>query len=330
MITLGDIVDVESLAAIEPEWRQLWERCPEATPFQHPAWLLPWCRRFAPPRVAVVTLRRGGRLLGLLPGFMRRESPVEPRALALLGEGISDYLDALLDPAHLEEEIVTLGEHLAERGEACDFEALREGSPLLRLPASRWCGGEIKPSAICPALRLPARGVALDTVVSSETLRNVRRARTRASALGRLTSRLADAGSRAELVSALFALHGARWRGVGETGVLGGRAVRAFHDEASTALLDAGLLRLFGVYLDETPIASLLAFFARGRAYLYLQGFDPAFERLSPGLLAMACAIEQAFVEGVRVVDFLRGQERYKYLWGAEDEPTYRRILTPR
>ena len=329
-MTLGEIVDIESLAAIEPEWEQLWQRCPEATPFQHPAWLLPWCRRFAPPRLAVVTLRRGGRLVGLLPGFMRRESPVEPRALALLGEGISDYLDALLDPAHLEEQIATLGEHLAERGEACDFEALREGSPLLRVPASRWCRCEIKPSAICPVLRLPARGVGLDTVVSGETLRNVRRARARASTLGKLTHRLADAASRAELVSALFTLHGARWRGVGETGVLGGGAVRGFHEEASTALLDAGLLRLFTVHLDERPIAALLALFARGRAYLYLQGFDPEFARLSPGLLATACAIDQAFVEGVSAVDFLRGQERYKYLWGAEDEPTYRRILTPR
>lgn len=330
MITIGAIEEVGSLAAIEPEWQKLWERCPDATPFQHPAWLVPWCRRFAPPRLAVITLRRGGRLIGLFPGFMRRESPVEPRALALLGEGISDYLDALFDPAHLEEAIGTLGEHLAERGEACDFEALREGSPLLRVPASRWCGGEIKPSAICPTLRLPARGVGLDTVVSDETLRNVRRARARASALGKLTPRLADAESRAELVGALFTLHGARWRGVGETGALGGGAIRAFHEEASTALLDAGLLRLFGVYLDETPIASLLAFFARGQAYLYLQGFDPAFSRLSPGLLATSCAIDQAFVEGIHGVDFLRGQERYKYLWGAEDEPTYRRILTPR
>ncbi len=96
------------------------------------------------------------------------------------------------------------------------------------------------------------------------------------------------------------------------------------------ALLEAGMLRLFGIYLDETPMASLIALFARGRAYLYLQGFDPAFERLSPGLLATVCAIDQAFVEGTGVVDFLRGQERYKYLRGARDESTYRRILMPR
>ena len=41
MITPNLIRDSASLAAIEPEWRLLWERCPEATPCQHPAWLLP-------------------------------------------------------------------------------------------------------------------------------------------------------------------------------------------------------------------------------------------------------------------------------------------------
>jgi CelD/BcsL family acetyltransferase involved in cellulose biosynthesis len=329
MITPGELHDLESLAAIEPEWRLLWDSCLEATPFQHPAWLLPWCRHFAPHRLSVITLRRGGRLVGLLPAFERRESPVSTRALALLGEGITDYLDALFDPAHLEEAIATLGVHLAERGEACDFEALRDGSALLRVPAPRGSADVIKPSAICPVLVLPARDVGLESVVPKETLRNVRRARVRAAALGQLTNRLADTASRGAMIEALFALHSARWSDVGETGVLGGRAIRAFHDEASTALLDAGLLRLFGVYLDEAPIASLIALFARGRAYLYLQGFDPAFERLSPGLLATACAIDQAFVEGTMVVDFLRGQERYKYLWGAHDELTYRRILTP-
>lgn len=329
MITPGEVSEVESLAALEPEWRLLWERCSEATPFQHPAWLLPWCRRFAPHRIAVVTLRRGGRLVGLFPGFVRRASPVAPAALALLGEGISDYLDALLEPAHLEEAIATLGAHLAERGEACDFEGLREGSPMLRVPAPRGCADAIKASDACPVLTLPDRGIGLDAVVPRATLRHVRRARARASALGRLSHRLADRESRAELVEALFALHGARWRALGESGVLGGGAVRAFHDEASAALLDAGMLRLFGVFLDEAPIASLVALFARERAYLYLQGFDPAFERLSPGLLATACAVEQAAVEGARVVDFLRGRERYKYLWGAREEITYRRVLTP-
>ena len=130
MITPSLIRDKASLAAIEPEWRLLWERCPEATPFQHPAWLLPWCRAFAPRVLSAIALRRGGRLIGLLPSFVRSASDEAPRAL--LGEGISDYLDALLDPAHLEEALAALGAQLAEVGGAGDFTGLRADSPLLR------------------------------------------------------------------------------------------------------------------------------------------------------------------------------------------------------
>lgn len=327
MITPSLIRDSASLAAIEPEWRLLWERCPEATPFQHPAWLLPWCRAFAPRVLSVIALRRGGRLVGLLPSFVRSASDEAPRAL--LGEGISDYLDALLDPAHLEEALATLGAQLAELGGAGDFTGLRADSPLLRLTAPQGYADTIEAADVCPVLRFSELPPRLDAVVPRETLRNVRRARARAATLGQLTYRLADASSRAELVEALFALHGARWRLRGEDGVLGDGDIRAFHDEASAALLEAGMLRLFGVFLDAAPIAALIALFSRGRAYLYLQGFDPAFERLSPGLLATACAVEQAALEGLRAVDFLRGRERYKYLWGAEDELTYRRIITP-
>lgn len=327
MITPSLIHDIASLAAIEPEWRLLWERCPEATPFQHPAWLLPWCRHFAPRLLSVIALRRGGRLVGLLPSFPRAVGDSAPRAL--LGEGISDYLDALLDPAHLEESLATLGAQLVDLGGAYDFHDLCASSPLLRLPSLRGYTDTTEATDVCPLLRLSNPLARLDAAVPRETLRNVRRARARAAASGRLTHRLADAGSRADLLEALFALHGARWRLRGESGVLAQGAIRAFHEEASTALLDAGMLRLFGVFLDDAPIAALIALFARGRAYLYLQGFDPALERLSPGLLATACAVEQACTEGASAVDFLRGRERYKHLWGARDELTYRRTLTP-
>ena len=49
MITPSLIRDSASLAAIEPEWRLLWERCPDATPFQHPPGSCPGVVRFIRP-----------------------------------------------------------------------------------------------------------------------------------------------------------------------------------------------------------------------------------------------------------------------------------------
>ena len=45
------------------------------------------------------------------------------------------------------------------------------------------------------------------------------------------------------------------------------------------------------------------------------------------GTLAFACAIENALQGGAREYHFLRGQEGYKYQWGAIDTQTVRRTI---
>ena len=65
------------------------------------------------------------------------------------------------------------------------------------------------------------------------------------------------------------------------------------------------------------------------RLYFRISGFDPGLERLSPGMLLVGHAIGEAIAEGFAVADFLRGQERYKYLWGAQDTPCFRRRPQP-
>ena len=70
-----------ALRALGPEWEALWRRAGDrATPFQSPAWLLPWWRAFGTGRPRAATLRGGdGRLLGLLLG-----GPPRCGALAVL------------------------------------------------------------------------------------------------------------------------------------------------------------------------------------------------------------------------------------------------------
>src|SRR3954467_7238622 len=56
-LTTETVDTVEGLTRLLPQWWALWDRCPSATPFQSPAWLLPWWRAFQP----------GGLLVGHLP-----------------------------------------------------------------------------------------------------------------------------------------------------------------------------------------------------------------------------------------------------------------------
>ena len=57
-------------------------------------------------------------------------------------------------------------------------------------------------------------------------------------------------------------------------------------------------------------------------------GLDPAaFSALSPGVVLTAAAIERAIALGRSEFDFLRGNEEYKYRFGAVDRPIYHLTL---
>ncbi len=56
---------------------------------------------------------------------------------------------------------------------------------------------------------------------------------------------------------------------------------------------------------------------------------DPEARDLSPGVLMVERYVRRALERGLSRMDFLRGDEAYKYEWGAMDEPI-RRLLVRR
>ena len=85
-----------------------------------------------------------------------------------------------------------------------------------------------------------------------------------------------------------------------------------------------GWLRLRGTYLSDTLISILFSFQMENTVYLYNSGFDPAYAHLSPGIVNICQDIQSAILEGITQYDFLRGDERYKYQFGADDRATVR------
>ncbi|HVY47656.1 MAG TPA: GNAT family N-acetyltransferase, partial [Minicystis sp.] len=294
-----------------------------ATPFHSPAWLLPWWRHFGCGRLAVFAAFADGELVGLLPAFTFERAP-GVRVAALVGAGISDYVGALVDAAFGGDALEPLARAL-EALDAVEIEcdAQAEGAPLL---ASRLAAAaDVQDAEPSPVLAVPPGARALADVVPKQQRRNFDKARRKAEQVGALAFTTADAATRAALLDALVSLHEARWRAAGQpSGVLGDPRVTEFHREATTRLLEAGLLRLHGVILDGRPIATLYAMHHRATTYLYLQGYDVAFDAVSPGCLATGYAVERALADGARTIDFLRGRERYKYLWGARDRAARR------
>ena len=56
------------------------------------------------------------------------------------------------------------------------------------------------------------------------------------------------------------------------------------------------------------------------RIYWYLHSINPKYGKYSPGNLLIYNLILEACREGYEIVDFLRGDEDYKYKWGTIDK----------
>lgn len=333
MLRVEEVVTTAALDALRPEWEALWERCPTTTPFQSPEWLLAWWRHFGSDAAWTLAVRRGGRLVALAPLFVYTDHEHGERRLRFIGAGISDYLDVLLEPDNAAAAADALLEHIADRSGCWDdaaFDDLPARSPWLARMASAAGESPGDPQSACPVLQLPRTPDAYLARLSQGRRRKLRLARRRLEASGGLRIERADALTLPSFLDALFELHGARWAERHAGGVLGDPTVQSFHRDAAAGLLRRGALRMHRLWHDGAVAAVLYGFAWRDRWYSYLGGFDPALEAFSPGTVIIAHAIEEAIGDGQRTFDFLRGQEAYKYAWGASDEFTYRGLLQAR
>jgi len=323
------VTTTAGLEALAPEWAALWQRAPAATPFQSPAWLIPWWRHFGNDALHALAVREGDRLVGLLPLYLLREPGCAK--LLPLGIAISDYLDGLFAPGREQAAAAAMLRSLAEphAWDVCELRPLPAASPLLAAPDPAGRPAEIAPLEPCPTIAIPPDASGLGEVLSARIRTKLRNYGRRAARQGVVRFETASAAAVGELLEALIALHGARWAEREGEGVLADPRVRAFQRETVPLLRASGLLRLHALRIDERPVAVLYALAAKGCHYCYLTGFDPAYAAISPGTLLLGYAVEQAMREGARTCDFLRGGERYKYLWGAEDRPTFARRLRP-
>jgi CelD/BcsL family acetyltransferase involved in cellulose biosynthesis len=319
-----------ALAALRPDWERLWRRVPTATPFQSPAWLLPWWRQFGTgaPRVAV--LHDAQALTGILPLYVLDDR--SERKLLPMGAGITDYQDALLAPgvpADAAGHLLRVALHQAQRDDvtACDLIDVPPDAHLRAVGVLEGWRGEWRAADACPVLALPEAVEQLCTCIPASMLRKLRMNRHRVDRIGGCTSEVATEATAPALLDALFRLHEARWGG---EGVLGDPRVRAFLQEAAPLLLAAGALRLQVLRFGGRIVAAYYALLAGPRRILfYLSAYDPNHARESPGSVLLGAMIEAAVREDRTELHFLRGGESYKYAWGGVDRMNAARRLVP-
>jgi CelD/BcsL family acetyltransferase involved in cellulose biosynthesis len=326
VLTTEVIASEGALAALATDWWALCRRVPSASPFQSPAWLLPWWRHFHPGELATIAVRSDRLLIGLAT-FYIEVAEQGPRLLPL-GISVSDYLDVLLDPSLEQAAGAALTSAALDLGGAWqrwELEELPPGAAARRLVCPIACREERCEQSICPVLALPDAVAGLRALASRSKWRHLQLARNRSDRAGGFTIRQVSGNDVGSFLAELARLHAARWQSRGEAGVMADDRILPFHREAAVGFDDAGIGRFYLGLLAGTPVAALYGLACRGSFMGYLSGFDPTHEHESPGSLLLLHVLESAIGERIREFHFLRGRETYKYEWNPTERVNIKR-----
>lgn len=85
-----------------------------------------------------------------------------------------------------------------------------------------------------------------------------------------------------------------------------------------------GWLQLAFLQVGAERVAGFMNFDYGNRIWAYNSGFSNQHSRLSPGWVLLAYVIEWCIAQGRTVFDFMRGDEEYKYRFGAQNRFVHR------
>lgn len=293
--------------------------------------------------------REGSGIAGIVP-LMVRSSARSPedggsgsgsRTLYFGASYHADYATALAAAEDLPSLADLLAGYLARSllsGEVdrVDLRRLSESDPFLDLLAGalgtnafRGITAHRELEDVCPVVELAEDWHAQLGRLDKKNRHEVRRKLRRAEREGHVDLRYLplDDGAAEHFIR----LHQARWGSAGLfAGGQDGERSRAFLHRLVELEANAGPAASFHigeVSVAGQPIYALAGFAARGVCYFYNAGLDPEALDLSPGIVGTAAYLRDRIDRGDQRFDFLRGDEAYKYGWGARDTRLVRLLV---
>jgi CelD/BcsL family acetyltransferase involved in cellulose biosynthesis len=227
-----------------------------------------------------------------------------------------------------------------ERWSAADLRRLRAADPATDALAAAFNSHEmaegwtlnVEREDVCPVIHLPEGGDldAFLATLGKKERHEIRRKVRRAEAAGDI--QLVESPDPVADLDAFIELHQARW---GERGLF-----PPTHGGDQSRVFVRRLFELFGqrpnpafsvhlsfLTVDGRRIGAAIHFETPGSLLYYNAGIDPDARDLSPGVVLLERLVRRAIEGGKCRVDLLRGDEPYKYEWGAIDEPVQRILV---
>jgi CelD/BcsL family acetyltransferase involved in cellulose biosynthesis len=315
-----EVREIKSLDGFEALWRD-WDAAfdadPHASVFMSWDWLRGWLEVTRHSWVVLAARENAtSPWIGFLPLSLRGSRSAlridHVREIHMAGHPTADYTGFVCGSTDRPRVVASLARYVA-RNMAWDrlrFEEVNDPD-LAQFIAHMPGDAAIRQSqgTACPRVNLPATWDACLKSLSSATRQSLKKRLKHAAAAFRVAR--FDGRNDARMIDSLIRMALQRTRDDLDpnTGILGGMLKRC---------AGAGRAHMLMLYHEDTPVAGVASLIDRkDRSFgLYVTSFDERFAEYSPGRVAVALAIRDAIEAGMKVFDFLRGEEPYKFQFG--------------
>lgn len=324
-------------ADLKADWEKLLAEAISPVPFLHYGYLEAWWRHkgageWPQAELALITAWDDGHLAGVAPLFLADRDGA--RALMFLGSiELSDYLDFIVRREDLGPFLSGLVDFLKgpnlPRWDRLDLYNIRQDSPsLVELEqitqAREWEFLEERVMK-APCLALPGSWEAYLAGLGKKQRHEIRRKLRRLESSGldhRWYVVKEGAGLDGEIEAMLRLMADSE-----EKKTFLQPARREFLGEMMRQASAEHRLELAFLEIQGEKAAGFVCFDESNRVWIYNSGIAEQWEELSPGWVLLARIIAQAIEEGRSAVDFMRGDEEYKYRFGAQDGAIERALI---
>ena len=313
--------------AMREDWQRMMERAPAANIFLTHDWLTTWWRHYGNGSgLYILAAYEAKELIGLAPLMIQERRlagfPVL-RRVAFIGTGVSDRLDILLAKGHERAILAAMFSHLLrQRWDIVDLQEIPEHSItakiLPELAEAAETPTEVRVQSICPSIQLPRDPGVYFAGLSHKLRKNLSYYERRLRKEHTVSVDFLNNGQRhAGDLQAFFRLYRKRFSDDPAARELVGDKFASLRQDVATRLATPGSFQLALLRVDGHEVAGEFSFLYRGTFYAYNSCHDPAWEQENVGSILRGQVISRAIMTGCQEYDFLRGEEPYKYRWGA-------------
>jgi CelD/BcsL family acetyltransferase involved in cellulose biosynthesis len=335
-VTLGVRVfdDEEGLLALGDAWNRIERELPGLTVFQTHRYQRAWVRNFAlTRRLLVVAVHEGARIIGIAPFQVSivEMHGRELRQLSFLGAPWEVDRPGFLFPRSPEVCAEATALALLSRRRQWDFAWFHEqtpGDPALESFCATLVGHGVlhgrTASSSCPYLGLEGSWQGLLAAKSQKFRKNLKSARRKLEAAGRLEYESVTGG--VERLQGLLleyeALEQRSWKARAGIGAAQSVAHLRFYLRLASEFGAAGEFAFRCLRLDRRMVAATFGLLHRRRYYSLHIAHDRAFAKHSAGTYLEALELEECFGAGLDEYDFLGGFLKNKVRWATQMRET--------